>query len=291
MKNKIVRVMAVSILLATFLTGCQKGTENTAGASGEITIVSREEGSGTRGAFTELFEILEEGKEGRMIDNITDEAKVTNSTSVMMTTIQGDVNAIGYISLGSLNDTVKAIKIDGADASAENIDNGSYRVVRPFSIATKEGLSQPAQDFIEFIMSKEGQAIVGESGYIPVGDQPVYSGNTAKGKVVIGGSSSVTPVIEKIKEAYLLVNPNAEIEVHQNDSTTGMQSTIEGLCDIGMASRGLKDSEAKAGLTETVIAKDGIGIIVNNNSGIDELSSEQVKSIYTAETIEWEGLN
>ena len=227
---------------------------------------------------------------GEKVDMTTEEAKITNSTSVMMTTVQGDVNAIGYISLGSLNDTVKAAKIDGAEASAENIENGSYKVVRPFNIATKEGLSDVASDFVAFIMSTEGQAVVEENGYIPVSDATAYAGDKPAGKVVVAGSSSVTPVMEKLKEAYAKVNPDAEVEVQQSDSTTGMQSAIDGLCDIGMASRELKDSETEAGLTATVIAQDGIAVIVNNESGIDELTSDQVKGIYTGEILDWEDL-
>lgn len=309
MKKAVATFMAVTMLGTALFTGCGSEKNNdanaaipeaatdtsnkgkTGGASGEITIVSREDGSGTRGAFIELFGIEEKTDAGEKIDNTTEEAKITNSTSVMMTTVQGDVNALGYISLGSLNDTVKAVKIDGAEATAENIENGSYKVVRPFNIAAKDDLSEAAQDFADFIMSKNGQAVVAGNGYIPVGDQPDYAGSAPSGKIVIAGSSSVTPVMEKLKEAYAAVNANAEIEVQQSDSTTGIKSAIDGLCDIGMASRELKDSEADAGLTATVIAKDGIAVIVNNDSGIDGLSSEQVKSIYTGETLEWEELN
>jgi len=283
MKKAAATFMAITMLGTALFTGC--------GSSGDITIVSREEGSGTRGAFIELFGIEEKTDAGEKIDNTTEEAKITNSTSVMMTTVQGDVNALGYISLGSLNDTVKAVKIDGAEATAENIENDSYKVVRPFNIATKDDLSEVAQDFVDFIMSKDGQAVVEENGYIPVGNQPDYVGSSPSGKIVVAGSSSVTPVMEKLKEAYATVNANAAIEVQQSDSTTGMQSAIDGLCDIGMASRELKDSEAEAGLATTVIAKDGIAVIVNNDSVIDEMSSEQVKSIYTGETLEWEELN
>ena len=296
--------LAVMMMGSAVLTGCggndssaesSETTESTgetaeggAGASGPITIVSREDGSGTRVAFVELFGIEEENEDGEKVDMTTPDAKITNSTSVMMTTVSGDVNAIGYISLGSLNDTVTGVKIDGTEPTAENIENGSYKVVRPFNIATKEDVSEVAQDFIDFIMSADGQAVVEETGYIPVGDQPAYEGTSPEGKVVVAGSSSVTPVMEKLKEAYAEVNPNAEIEVQQSDSTTGMQSAIDGLCDIGMASRELKDSETSEGLTATVIAQDGIAVIVNNDSGIDELSSDQVKSIYTGEALDWE---
>lgn len=293
MKKVVAACMAVLMISGTILAGCGGGSSDSAdsqsgGASGPITIVSREDGSGTRGAFVELFGVEEEDKNGEKVDMTTPDAKVTNSTSVMMTTVAGDVNAIGYISLGSLNDTVKAVKIDGAEATAENIESDSYKVVRPFNIAVKDDASEVAQDFINYVMSEDGQKVVEDNGYIPVGDKPAYEGASPKGKVVVAGSSSVTPVMEKLKEAYAEVNPNAEIEVQQSDSTTGMQSVIDGLCDIGMASRELKDSETSEGLKATVIAQDGIAVIVNNDSGIDELSSDQVKSIYTGESLDWE---
>ena len=268
------------------------GTEEEANAGesleGEISVISREEGSGTRGAFVELFGIQEE-IDGEKVDMTTEDASVTNSTSVMMTNVAQDPLAIGYISLGSLDESVKALKVDGAEATTENVKNESYKVSRPFNIATKEGVSDVAQDFIDYIMSAEGQKIVEESGFIAIAENAeAYAGTKPSGKIVVGGSSSVTPVMEKLKEAYEAVNPNVEIEVQQSDSTTGMQSAIDGLCDIGMASRELKDSETEAGLTATVIAQDGIAIIVNNGSGIKELTSEQIKSIYTGEITTWE---
>lgn len=228
----------------TETTGDTKAA-STEGASGEITVVSREDGSGTRGAFVELLGIEEKDSDGNKIDMTTEDAKITNSTSVMMTTVEGDVNAIGYISLGSLNETVTAVKVDGAEATAENVASGTYSVQRPFNIATKDTPNEIAQDFINFIMSKEGQAVVEENHYIAVGDQPAYEPAGVEGKIVVAGSSSVTPVMEKLKEAYVALNPKVEIEVQQSDSTTGMQSAIDGLCDIGMASRELKDSEKK----------------------------------------------
>lgn len=267
-----------------------KAEESGKGASGEITVVSREDGSGTRGAFIELLGIEEKDANGEKMDMTTEDAKITNSTSVMMTTVEGDVNAIGYISLGSLNESVTAVKVDGAEATADNVAAGTYKVQRPFNIATNGTPSEAAQDFINFIMSKEGQAVVADNGYIAVGAQPEYEAGNAEGKIVVAGSSSVTPVMEKLKEAYAAVNPKVEIEVQQSDSTTGMQSAIDGLCDIGMASRELKDSETEAGLTATVIAQDGIAIIVNNGSGIKELTSEQIKSIYTGEITTWEDI-
>ena len=263
-------------------------TEASGGASGSITVVSREDGSGTRGAFVELLGIEEKNADGEKEDMTTEAAKITNSTSVMITTVESDVNAIGYISLGSLNEAVTAVKVDGVEATAENVAAGTYKVQRPFNIATKEGLSDVAQDFIQFIMSKDGQTVVEENGYIAVGDQPEYEASGAEGKIVVAGSSSVTPVMEKLKEAYVAVNPKAEIEVQQSDSTTGMQWAVDGLCDIGMASRELKDSELEAGLTPLVIAQDGIAIIVKNGSGVTDLTSEQIKAIYTGEMTAWE---
>ena len=268
----------------------ESGKGDVKGASGEITVVSREDGSGTRGAFIALLGIEEKDANGEKMDMTTEDAKITNSTSVMMTTVEGDVNAIGYISLGSLNESVTAVKVDGAEATADNVAAGTYKVQRPFNIATNGTPSEAAQDFINFIMSKEGQAVVADNGYIAVGAQPEYEAGNAEGKIVVAGSSSVTPVMEKLKEAYAAVNPKVEIEVQQSDSTTGMQSAIDGLCDIGMASRELKDSETEAGLTATVIAQDGIAIIVNNGSGIKELTSEQIKSIYTGEITTWEDI-
>lgn len=283
MKKMITMAMAALMMAGISTTAL-------AAASGEITICSREDGSGTRGAFIELFGVEEADADGNKVDNTTEAAKITNSTSVMLSTVQGDVNAIGYISLGSLNDSVTAVKIDGAEASAEEILSGAYPVVRPFNIATTAEVSDAAQDFIDFIMSEEGQAVITENGYISVGDAEAFEGGDVEGKVVVAGSSSVTPVMEKLAEAYGEVNDKVEIEVQQSDSTTGMTSAIDGLCDIGMASRELKDSELEAGLTAAVIARDGIAVIVNNENGIEELTSEQVKAIYTGEITTWEEL-
>lgn len=255
--------------------------------SREINVNSREDGSGTRGAFIELFGIEQKNDAGEKVDYTTDLAAVTNSTAVMMQSVAGDPYSIGYISLGSLNDTVKAVKIDGAEATVENIKNNTYKIARPFNIATKDGLSGAAQDFVDFIMSADGQSVIEANGYIAVSDANAYSGSMESGKIVVSGSSSVTPVMEKLKEAYLVKNPGVEIEIQQSDSSTGMSNAIDGTCDIGMASRELKDSEIEKGLTPTVIAMDGIAVIVNNGSSIDNLTSEQVMKIYTGEATIW----
>ncbi len=284
MKKRIASILTAAVIGATVITTVVSA------ASGEISVVSREDGSGTRGAFVELFGI-EEKIDGEKVDMTTEEASVTNSTSVMMTTVAGDENAIGYISLGSLNDTVKALKIDGVEASVENVADDSYKVSRPFNIITGEEVSAEAQDFINFILSAEGQQIVEDNGYIKVDDAAqAYESTNPSGKVVISGSSSVTPVMEKLSEAYQEVNKDMTIEVQQSDSTTGITSAKDGICDIGMASRDLKDEE-KDGLTATVIAKDGIAVIVNNTNEMEDMTSEQVKSIFTGETTEWEELS
>ncbi|MDO4345578.1 MAG: substrate-binding domain-containing protein [Eubacteriales bacterium] len=252
-----------------------------------ISVISREDGSGTRGAFIELFGVEEKNDAGEKVDNTTVDASITNNTAVMMSTVAGNLYAIGYISLGSLNDSVKAVKIDGAEATAENIKTGEYKISRPFNIATSGEVSEAAQDFINYILSAEGQAVVEENGYIPLDEAEAFAGNSASGKVVVAGSSSVTPVMEKLKEAYAEVNPDVEIEIQESDSTTGMTSAIDGICDIGMASRELKDSELEAGLTATEIALDGIAVIVNNENPVEDMTAEQVKSIYTGETTVW----
>lgn len=310
MKKSIAVIMAFGLAMAS-LTGCSSNKTETAPATtaapaateapaagetttapapaleGPITVVSREDGSGTRGAFIELFGVEVKNDAGEKMDMTTEDAEITNSTSVMMTTIAGNTEAIGYISLGSFNDTVKSVKIDGVDATVDNIKSGDYKISRPFNIATGATVSEAAQDFINFIMSAEGQKVVEDSGYISQGSDGAYAAAGVTGKIVVAGSSSVTPVMEKLKEAYVVLNPDVTIEVQQSDSTTGVTSTIEGVCDIGMASRELKDSELEKGIIGTVIAMDGLAIIINKESPVEELSSEVVKGIYTGEITDW----
>ena len=254
----------------------------------DIVVVSREDGSGTRGAFIELMGVEQKDADGKKVDYTTLDAEIVNSTSVVLQTVAGNDAAIGYISLGSLNDTVKALQIDGADATVENIKSGTYKVARPFNIATKGEVSEAAKAFIDFILSAEGQAVVQDNKYIAsVDNAPAFAGSTVAGKVVVAGSSSVTPVMEKLKEAYIALNPNAEIEVQMSDSSTGVNMAIEGSCDIGMASRELKDSETAAGVTSTVIAKDGIAVIVNLDNPLMGLTTDQVRAIYVGEITNW----
>ena len=302
--KKLVAVVSMVSMIAATAMGCgnadaKEGTKTDSGksdtktgstwdSSNDITIVSREDGSGTRGAFIELFGIQQE-IDGEKVDMTTEEAQITNSTSVMMTTVSGDEYGIGYVSLGSLDDSVRAVKIDGAEATAENVKSGTYKVSRPFNIAVKEGMeNEAANDFIHFIMSTEGQKVVDENHYIALEDVKPFEGTSPSGKVVVGGSSSVAPVMEKLIEAYQALNPNVTIELQSTDSTTGMTSAIDGSYDIGMASRELKDTELSEGLKASVIATDGIAVIVNKASTVEELSSDQVKAIYTGEALTWD---
>jgi phosphate transport system substrate-binding protein len=255
--------------------------------TGAITVVSREDGSGTRGAFIELFGVQDEDK----TDRTATTAEITNNTAVMMTSVSGNERAIGYISLGSLNETVKALAIDGAAASVDNINNGSYTISRPFLIAVKGELSPVAQDFADYIMSADGQAVIESNGYIKIdaGAAPFASASPA-GKVIVAGSSSVTPVMEKLSEAYQKINADAEIEIQQSDSSTGMNAAIDGVCDIGMASRELKESETEKGLLGTVIAMDGIAVIVNLDNPIDGLGKDQVRDVFIGAITDWSEL-
>jgi phosphate transport system substrate-binding protein len=279
MKKALIAALAALLALNAWAGGGKEGS----GSNQAVNVVSREEGSGTRSAFTELFGVLD----GNKVDNTTVRAEITNSTAVMMTTIAGDRNAIGYISLGSLNNTVKALRIDGAEASAANVSNGSYKISRPFLIAVKGAVSAQAQDFINYILSKDGQDVIEKNGYIRIKDSGPFKSSGAAGKIVAAGSSSVTPVMEKLKEAYLKINGGADIEIQQSDSSTGMNAAIDGVCDIGMASREIKDSEVQKGLTGTVIAMDGIAVIVHKENPVSNLTKGQVKSIFTGELASW----
>ena len=317
MKKKVISLFVTGMLAVSMIAGC--GADNSADtatdaadqttattdtaaeeaeaestadfdASEYVNVLSREDGSGTRGAFIELFGIEEKDADGNKVDNTTEEAIITNSTSVMLTSVASDEYAIGYVSLGSLDDTVKAVSIDGAEATVENIKNGTYTIARPFNIATKGEVSDVAQDFINYIMSAEGQAVITEAGYIGSDDAAAFESNGATGKVTVSGSSSVTPVMEKLKEAYLAVKTGAEIQIQESDSTTGMTDAAAGTSDIGMASRELKDSETEQGLTATTIAMDGIAVIVNLDNPTTNLTSDQVKGVYVGDVTSWDEL-
>lgn len=284
--KKFAAIFMCAALAVGALSGCSSNenssTADNSTAGNPISVVTREDGSGTRGAFVELFGI--EDADGN--DAITQSAEISNSTSVVMTTVAGNPDAIGYISLGSLDNTVKALEIDGVAATVENINNGTYKVYRPFNIVTKEGLSETAQDFVNFIMSEQGQAIVAED-YISVENSGSYTPSGKTGTVTVSGSSSVTPVMQVLKEEYEALNPDVTIELQQSDSTTGVNDAIAGTSDIGMASRALKDSELEQGVVGTVIANDGIAVIVNNENTVTGLTSEQVKGIYMGELTNW----
>ena len=297
MNKKVKKIFAAgltAVLVMSALAGCGgsgSGNGSSESGSSEITVLSREDGSGTRGAFIELFGIEEEGADGEKVDNTVQTAEITNSTSVMMTTVAGNEAAIGYISLGSLDDSVKALKIDGTEANVENVKNGSYKVARPFNIVYKEdSLNDLAQDFVNYIMSADGQKVIEEEGYVSEGNQGAFESTKPSGTITVAGSSSVAPVMEKLKEAYAAVNPGATIEVQQNDSSSGISAAANGTCDIGMSSRELKDSEKSQGLTPLRIAMDGIAVIVNKANTVEDLTSDQIKSIFTGETTDWANL-
>lgn len=293
MKKMLAITMAVVMAAAAFTAcgsgdGSNGGGEDAGQAGGQaIHVVSREEGSGTRGAFIELFGIEQKDANGDKADHTIETAEITNSTSVMMQTIAGNEAAIGYISLGSLDDSVKALKIDGAEATVDNVKSGDYKVSRPFNIVTKDGLSDAAKDFIAFIMSDEGQAVIEEEGYVSQGSQGAFKGANVKGEVKISGSSSVTPVMEKLAEAYQAVNKDVTVSVQQSDSTTGITDAAEGISDIGMASRALTDEELASGVSAQAIALDGIAVIVNLNNDLTEITSDSVLKIYTGEITTW----
>lgn len=253
-----------------------------------VVLISREEGSGTRGAFVELFGIEMKNAEGKKVDFTSEEADITNSTEVMLTSVAGNKYAIGYVSLGSLNKTVKALKIEGVSPSVASIKNGTYKISRPFNIVTKEtGLSENASDFIRFILSSDGQAIVEANGYISAAQNPAYIATGKKGKITVAGSSSVTPVMEKLAEAYEKLNPEIKIEVQMSDSTTGVNSALNGVCEIGMASRELKDSEKAKGALQTKIAIDGIAVIINKENPTESATIQSVKDLYIGTISKW----
>ena len=294
--KKSIGILLLVALAISMLNACSSGNSSasyggSAFDSGKnIVVVSREDGSGTRGAFIELFGIEQKNDDGTKKDLTTKEAIIAKQTDVMMTNIIGNPYAIGYISLGSLNDTVKALKIEGVIPTADNVKNGTYPIARPFNIAIKGEPSALSGDFIDFILSADGQAIVGQSYIAVTENAPAYAGSKPAGKIVVAGSSSVTPIMEKLKEAYLLVNPNATIEIQMSDSSAGITGAIDGTCDIGMASRDLKDSELEQ-LTSTRIALDGITVIVNHDNPATNLTKEQVKAIFTGELLSWSEVN
>lgn len=299
--RKLRNVVMVAALSMCMLAGCGSGNSSSSSSSssnkssggsevsGTISVVSREDGSGTRGAFVELTGVEEKDADGNKIDNTTTDAIIANSTDVVLNNVAGDTNAIGYASMGSINDSVKAVKVDGVEATTDNVKNGTYAIARPFNIAVKAdtALSDAAQDFYNYIMSAEGQQIIADNKYIKIDESAAsFSSNGAAGKVVVAGSSSVTPVMEKLSESYQAVNGNVTVEVQQSDSTTGMTSAIEGTCDIGMASRELSDDEASK-LGATSIALDGIAVIVNSENTVDDLSVDQIKGIFTGKITDW----
>ncbi len=292
---KFLSFLAAGAVMAGIIGGCagssgsESGTKNDGSSdafdSGKsISVITREQGSGTRDAFVELTGVLVKDSDTKK-DNTRADAVTVNSTEAVITNVKGNDAAIGYISLGSLNDSVKALKIEDVEASAENVKSGEYKISRPFNIAYKDEPQGLAKDFIDYILSSDGQQVISDEGYVSVSENAAYAGSKPEGKITVAGSSSVSPVMEKLIEAYNEVNTKAEIELQTSDSSAGMQSVLEGTCDIGMASRDLKDNETA--LTSVTIAKDGIAVIVNQSNSANNLTMDQVKAVYTGEAKNW----
>ena len=284
--KKLVGIAVSACVIFSAFTSC---TEEKWNKNSSINVLSREDGSGTRGAFIELFGVEKKNAQGKKVDYTTDEASITNSTAVMLTTVAGNKYAIGYVSLGSLSSSVKAVKIDGVSATVDNINNGSYKIARPFNVAVRNNLSNAAQDFLNYILSSDGQDIIAANKYIKVPAANSYSASGISGKIVVAGSSSVSPVMEKLIESYKAVNPNAKIELQTSDSTTGVTNAASGTCDIGMASRALKDSEKAKGLKEITIAIDGIAVIVNKENEMNDAAKDFIRDIYVGKITKWNG--
>lgn len=278
---------------ATETTETAESTEAAAtdfDADQDITVITREDGSGTRGAFIELTGVEEKNDAGEKVDMTTEAAATQNSTNGVMTAVANDETAVGYISLGSLNDTVKAVTVGDVEANAENVSNGTYTLARPFNIVTNGEATDPvAVDFIAYCMSADGQALATEEGYIGA-EGAEYTSTQPSGSITVGGSSSVSPLMEKLIEAYAAVNPNATIEMLTTDSTTGVTGALDGTYTIGMASRELKEEETAEGAAATVLAMDGIAVVVNPANPIENLTVDQIKSIYVGETTVWSEL-
>ncbi len=282
--KKLVGIAVSACVIFSAFTSC---TEEKWNKNSSINVLSREDGSGTRGAFIELFGVEKKNAQGKKVDYTTDEASITNSTAVMLTTVAGNKYAIGYVSLGSLSSSVKAVKIDGVSATVDNINNGSYKIARPFNVAVRNNLSNAAQDFLNYILSSDGQNIIAANKYIKVPAANSYNASGISGKIVVAGSSSVSPVMEKLIEAYKALNPSVQIELQTSDSTTGVINAIDGTCDIGMASRALKDSEKEKGVREVTIAIDGIAVIINNDNPVESLKKSDVEGIFTGKINSW----
>lgn len=291
-KNLTLSVIAILALIAMVvgLASCTSNskTEDDQNApsqtSGAITVISREDGSGTRDAFTELMGIVDESGN----DATTMTAEITNSTSVMASTVQGNAKAIGYVSLGSLSDKVKALKVDGVAPSVETVKDGTYKLQRPFNIAYKEAeISETAKDFMAYIMSTEGQAVIEEEGYISIDTTTSYKASGAKGTVTVAGSTSVAPVMNVLADKYRALNPDVTVEIQESGSSAGIESAIQGAVEIAMSSRELTSEELES-LKSEKIATDGIAVIVNQSNSFDGLTSEQIKSIYLGTTTKWE---
>ena len=263
--------------IAKIYTGEITNWKDVGGEDAEIVRIGREAGSGTRDGFESITDTKDKCQYRQEL----------TSTGDVITAVSQNPDAIGYASLASIKDTVKALNVDGVTPSEATVKDGSYVLSRPFNIVTNGDATDPvAVDFIAYVLSKDGQAIATDNGYIGE-DGADFTSAQPEGKIVVGGSSSVSPLMEKLIEAYKTVNPNAELELQTTDSTTGVSGALEGTYTIGMASRELKDSEVEGGAKATVMALDGIAVVVNPGNTTDDLTVDQIKGIYTGELTTW----
>lgn len=264
----------------------ENSTANTEASSGDIHVISREDGSGTRGAFVEITEILSKNENREKVDNTTIDAIIQNCTDAVMTTVAGDKDAIGYISLGSLNDTVKAVNVNDVEPTVDNVKSGKYPLQRPFLIAYKS-LNPTTEDFIKYIMSSDAKEIIEQNGYVSSAGEEKYTVQNLSGSIVISGSTSVTPLMEKLIEAYNVFNPDVDIELQSTGSSAGIADVTNDAADLAMSSRNLKDEEK---LESQTMAIDGIAVIVHKDNALSNISMEQLKQIYIGELTDWSGL-
>ncbi len=274
-------------LCAVGLIACGQPQAAAEKAADTVAVFSREDGSGTRSAFAELVGLQQKAADGTPVDLTANDAVITNSTSVMLTSVANDPAAIGYVSMGSLTDAVRALAIDGVEATPANVKSGAYKLARPLNFVTKKDLSPAAQDFLAFAASAEGQTVAEKAGYVSAATGKPFASNGAQGKVVVAGSSSVSPVAEKIAEAFKQANPNVSVEIQTSDSTTGIALCADGTADVGMASRELADSESAKGLSASPVALDGIAVIVPPSQTVTGLTTQQVRDLFAGDVTSW----
>lgn len=270
-------IVLIFIFGIYFIFNINKLTSQKFESDREIHLYTRELGSGTRSAFTSVTHLTDENGD----DILSPKATVQNSTSATMQAVESDSHGISYISLGSLNSSVKAVSIDGIEPTSENIQNGDYQLIRNFNVTYGQELSEVAQDFWNFMFSAQAQELVAEDGYVPVNSNaPEYKPAGLSGKISIVGSTSVEPTIQRFSEVYKKLNPNVTIDITAPGSGAGITSAIDGSADIGMSSREPDEDEAAQLMETSPIAIDGIVVIVNNNNPLENLEIQEIQGIY-----------